>query len=148
LFLHFYSVHWPSFILFAHQAFSEGIRNIIQTMTEQCSKDVGFEVAMKSSIFWGITWRSPLKVNWWFGGTKAESFACCLLHTSFLLGLLFNREDGGDMLLQNISLLERTTWHYIPAGRRTLQCTKGCEKLLTRKETVFGLHAQLWHTHN
>jgi hypothetical protein len=30
--------------LFAHQAFSEGIKNIIQTVIEQFSKDAGFEV--------------------------------------------------------------------------------------------------------
>jgi hypothetical protein len=29
--------------------------------------------------------------------------ACCLFHAGFLIGLLFNSEDGGDMILQNIS---------------------------------------------
>jgi hypothetical protein len=29
------------------------------------------------------------------------SFACCLLHAGYLLGLLFNTEDGGDMFLRN-----------------------------------------------
>jgi hypothetical protein len=28
-------------------------------------------------------------------------FVCCLLHSGFLLGLFFNPENGGDMLLQN-----------------------------------------------
>jgi hypothetical protein len=27
--------------------------------------------------------------------------ACCLLHHGFSLGLLFNAEDGGDMLFRN-----------------------------------------------
>jgi hypothetical protein len=29
--------------------------------------------------------------------------ACCLLHVGFLLGLLFTSEDGGNMLLQNVT---------------------------------------------
>jgi hypothetical protein len=33
----------------------------------------------------------------------AAGFACCLLRAGFLLGLLFNPEDGSDMFLQNIS---------------------------------------------
>jgi hypothetical protein len=30
------------------------------------------------------------------------SSACCLLHAGFLLGLLYNTEDGGDVFLRNI----------------------------------------------
>jgi hypothetical protein len=29
--------------------------------------------------------------------------ACCLFHAGFLISLLFNSEDGGDMIVQNIS---------------------------------------------
>jgi hypothetical protein len=33
--------------------------------------------------------------------------ACCLLHAGFLLGLLFNPEDGGDILLRNFGWLSK-----------------------------------------
>jgi hypothetical protein len=56
---------------------------------------VGFEVLavvlMKTSTFWDIMPCRPLKL----------SYACCLFHAGFLLGLLFNPEDVGDMFLQN-----------------------------------------------
>jgi hypothetical protein len=62
---------------------------------------IGFEVLitviMKSSIFWDITSCSLSKVNQWLSGT-------CYLHTRCLLGLFFDPEDVGDMILQNISL--------------------------------------------
>jgi hypothetical protein len=45
-------------------------------------------VVIKSPIFWVITECIPLKVN--------------LLHPSFLLGLFFDFEDGGDKFLPNI----------------------------------------------
>jgi hypothetical protein len=66
---------------------------------------VGFEVlapvVMRNSNFRDITACNPLKVNGRFGGTCR--FACHLLHTGFLLGLVFNLEDGSDILLRNIS---------------------------------------------
>jgi hypothetical protein len=34
-----------------------------------------------------------------------SSFAFCLLHAGFLLGLFFNPEDGSDMFLRNVSRL-------------------------------------------
>jgi hypothetical protein len=37
----------------------------------------------------------------WLASNQYE-LCLLLLHTSFLLGLLFNPEDGGDMFLQNI----------------------------------------------
>jgi hypothetical protein len=32
-------------------------------------------------------------------------FACCLLHAGSLFGFIFNREDGGDMLLRKVGWL-------------------------------------------
>jgi hypothetical protein len=62
-------------------------------------ESVGFEVptavVMKSSIFWDITLCGPLKVNRRFGGTYS------LLRAGFLLVLIFDSEDGGDMFLRN-----------------------------------------------
>jgi hypothetical protein len=34
---------------------------------------------------------------------QAMCFACCLLHAAFLLCLLLNREDRGDMPLRKVS---------------------------------------------
>jgi hypothetical protein len=33
------------------------------------------------------------------------TFACCLLHAGFLLGLLLNPKDGSDIFLRNVGLL-------------------------------------------
>jgi hypothetical protein len=45
---------------------------------------------MRSSVFWNIRPCNPAKEN---------RSACYLLHADFLL--LFNPEDGGNMLLRN-----------------------------------------------
>jgi hypothetical protein len=57
--------------------------------------------------------RSPSKVNQHFGGThrlhlqsrrvSEAKLACCLLYAGFLLGLLLNPDDRGDMSLRNVS---------------------------------------------
>jgi hypothetical protein len=39
------------------------------------------------------------------GGQNTSGLACCLFYAGFLLGLLINPEDGGDMFLRNVSLL-------------------------------------------
>jgi hypothetical protein len=82
---------------------------------------VGFEVltavVMKSTIFWDIMPCSPLKVDQRFRGTYHLHFqgrrisqanraplATCF-HAGFLLGLFFDPEDGGDMLLRNVGRL-------------------------------------------
>jgi hypothetical protein len=44
-----------------------------------------------SSIFWDITPCIPLIVN-----------RRCMLQAGFLLGLLLDPEDGGDIFLQNV----------------------------------------------
>jgi hypothetical protein len=43
---------------------------------------------MKNSVFWDIMLAQP---------------ACYLLHTDFLVGLVFDPEDVGDMFLRNVS---------------------------------------------
>jgi hypothetical protein len=53
---------------------------------------------------------SPVKINRSFGGDIAsiftaedsQSFGCYMLHAGFLLGLLFDPEDGGDMIFRNV----------------------------------------------
>jgi hypothetical protein len=67
-------------------------------------------VVMKSTVFWDITPCSPLKVNRHFGGKyrlhiqdrkiSSALFATCF-HAGLLLGLFYDREDGGYMFLQN-----------------------------------------------
>jgi hypothetical protein len=42
---------------------------------------------------------SPAHTDLYLQPTKHNNFACCLLHVGFLLGLHFNPEDGGSMLL-------------------------------------------------
>jgi hypothetical protein len=51
-------------------------------------------VVVKITIFWDITPCCQLKAG----------SICYLLHADFLLGLFFYPEDGGDMLLRNVSL--------------------------------------------
>jgi hypothetical protein len=60
---------------------------------------------MKDTIFWDIMPRSPLKVSRRFGGTYRLSIqgrkallATCF-RAGFLLGLIFDSEDGGDMFI-------------------------------------------------
>jgi hypothetical protein len=45
------------------------------------------------------------------------TYACSLLHTGFLLGLLFRPEDAIDMLLRNVGWLSRTTRCFILEDR-------------------------------
>jgi hypothetical protein len=67
---------------------------------------------MKSSIFWDITPFSPLNVNSCSEEDVASIFsakkypkqdisACHLLQVDFLLGLIFDPEDGGPIFFPN-----------------------------------------------
>lgn len=60
----------------------------------------------KSSIFCDITPFTPLKVNRLFRRT-AMLVTC--FYTVFLLGLFFNRENGGNMFLHNVVDQQWTT---------------------------------------
>jgi hypothetical protein len=87
--------------------------------SENLIQDVGFEVltavVMKSSVFWDIMPCSPLKLYRRFGGTcrlhlqrrricQARSQRVAI-RTNFLLSLLFDFEDGGDMFLRNVGTI-------------------------------------------
>jgi hypothetical protein len=82
--------------------------------------DMRNKIFVRSFIIWDIKLCAPVKVNPCFSGTyrlhlhgrrlnqagnqhEASSIACCLIHAGFLLGLLFNHEDGGVMFLRNRS---------------------------------------------
>jgi hypothetical protein len=64
-------------------------------------------VIMKSSVFWDIMLCSLWKINYHFSGTchlrlqhKSQAKVLFnLLHATFLLGLFFSYEDGGDKFL-------------------------------------------------
>jgi hypothetical protein len=62
---------------------------------------------MKDAIFWDITLCSPLSQLTF---ERKHSSVFCLLHAVFLLGLLFNPEDGDGMSTD----FQQTTQHYIP----------------------------------
>jgi hypothetical protein len=67
-------------------------------------------VVMKSHALWDITPRSPLNVGRHFGeacrlylyDTPVKTLLVTCFHADFLLGLLFDPEDGGNMVLRNV----------------------------------------------
>jgi hypothetical protein len=73
----------------------------------------GFEiltaVATKSFIFCSRMLCGPLKFNWRFkGNTASVCSVCSLLHVGFLLGILFDPEDGADMFHRKVRLVSRS----------------------------------------
>jgi hypothetical protein len=78
--------------------------------------NAGFEVltsvVMKSSVFWDImlcslllyclSYSLTLKMRAICSSKMLFQVASRLLHTGFLLGLIFDPEDGGNMLHQNV----------------------------------------------
>jgi hypothetical protein len=78
--------------------------------------EVHTEVVMKSSSFWDATPFSPFKVNRHFGGTYCLHYHCRWISrqetsmkqaakNNFLLGLLFNLGNRGQMVLRNFDWL-------------------------------------------
>jgi hypothetical protein len=104
---------------------------------------------MKSTIFWDIRSCSPMSVNRRFGGTyrlhlqdrrisrARNQFASRALlapcfHAGFLLGLLFDPEDGVDMFFRNICSVSTD---YTALPRRWHSSSKTVN-LKTEKETT------------
>jgi hypothetical protein len=60
---------------------------------------------LKNSVSWDIMLWHPVKKKQYFLGTyhlHIQSSNCSLVHADFLLGLLFDSEDGGSMFLQDV----------------------------------------------
>jgi hypothetical protein len=77
------------------------------------------ELVIKTSIFWDIMpcsqWQLKLSVErtWslqlqgWRISPERNTIAYYLRHADFLLGLFYDREDGGDMFLRNIDWISK-----------------------------------------
>jgi hypothetical protein len=74
---------------------------------------------MKSSIFWDTTPCSLLKVNGISQARNQREIALLptCFHARFLLGLIFDPEEVGDMFLRNVVDFQRITRRYIPEDR-------------------------------
>jgi hypothetical protein len=60
---------------------------------------------------------------------SVKQATCYVLRAGFLLGLLFNPEEGGDMFLRKVGLLHRTTRRYVLEYR--ILHNHSCENLRT-----------------
>jgi hypothetical protein len=97
-------------------------------------------VVIKSSVFWDITPCGPFKVNPRFGETYLRFL---LFHAVFLLGLLFNHEDVGDMFSE-------TSIDYAALYRRRWNPSYGSMyrilKFIAFKETAIFHKCRIYHS--
>jgi hypothetical protein len=97
--------------------------HVLMTWAKDAQSDpccVQFSQCKDCQAFWSRVPSSGIyrSVGWW-KSTDASVFssAFCLLYASFLLGLLFNPEEGGDIFLHNVRWLPTATRHCITDDR-------------------------------
>jgi hypothetical protein len=64
----------------------------------------------RPSVHWGVSTQSLVEVHWPFRGMN------CLILAGYLLGSLFDPEDGGSTFLQSISELLPDYMAHVPEG--------------------------------
>jgi hypothetical protein len=69
----------------------------------------GFDVLLAVAIFWVLTLCILVQVH-----SRSKHLFSSLLASSWLLGLLFDSEEGGNIFLRNVSELYQTKRHHIP----------------------------------
>jgi hypothetical protein len=107
---HPFSIHYsliaPQFDATGSSNSSVGISTRLQDVRlKSLASNPGRGKRFNSSIFWDSTPCNSLKPTLWRNMSppelkSKENFAFCLLYAGFLLGLLFNSEDEGDIFLQ------------------------------------------------
>lgn len=66
---------------------------------------------------------------------KGKTFVCCLFHADFLISLLIEREDGGDIFLQNIRCLS-ADYTVICQDIESLSATAGITSVPTKPKKL------------